>query len=88
MREMVSIRFDYDILGEFYSRKTLGFKPTGLNYRRFETAAQALRFAIEELSSALLSGSVLEVDGERFGAKEMRTLYVSSHYPLRRKNRQ
>lgn len=79
--------FNYDVPGEFYSRKTRGLRSTSLSYHRFDTTAEAIRFAIEDLSSAELGGSTLIVDGERFGAKELRQLYASSLYPLQRKER-
>lgn len=76
--------FNYDMPGEFYSRKTQSMRPSGLTYQRFETVAEAIRFAIEDLPSAALGGCMLEADGERFGAKELRALYASPRYPLRR----
>jgi hypothetical protein len=77
--------FNYDVPAEFFSRKTQVLKPSGLTYRRFGTAAEAIRFAIEDVSSAVLGGSTLIVDGERFGAKELKQLYASALYPLQRK---
>jgi hypothetical protein len=50
-------------------------------YRRFARAADAVRFAIEELPPELLLGAVLEVDGERFGGEDIRRLYVSVPLP-------
>jgi hypothetical protein len=76
--------FNYEIPGEFYSRKSQGMKPTGLTYQRFNTVAEAIRFAIEDLPSAAFGGCMLEADGERFGARELRALYANSKYPLRR----
>lgn len=60
----------------------------GVSYKRFETAADALRFAIEELDAKLLFGAVLEVDEERFNEAEMRDLYARAEYPLARRNAQ
>ena len=80
--------FNYNMPGEFYSRKTQGMKPSGLTYQRFDTVAEAIRFAIENLPSAALGGCLLEADGERFGAKELRALYASPRYPLQRANQQ
>lgn len=78
--------FNYDNPGEFYSRKTQGPRPRGLSYHRFDTVAEAIRFAMEDLSSAALGGCMLEANGERFGAKELRALYASPRFPLRRSN--
>jgi hypothetical protein len=76
--------FDYAVPGEFYSRKRSGRKPTGLTYQRFDLAAEAIRFAIEDLPSAAFTGCMLEASGERFGARELRALYESPRYPLPR----
>lgn len=56
-----------------------------ITYRRFNTAAEALRFAMEEIPPAVLLGAYLEVDEARFGVAEMRNLYDAEAYPLKRK---
>ena len=54
-------------------------------YRRFAQAADAIRFAIEELPPELLSGTFLEVEEERFGHDGIRLLYDDAAYPLARR---
>jgi hypothetical protein len=76
--------FNYRSPGEIYSRSTLRMKPSGLSYRRFGTAAEAIRFAMEALPSTALDGCILETDGKRLSGPEVRELYLSQHYPLRR----
>ena len=76
--------FDYEMPGEFYSRKKQGMRPSSLTYQRFGTVAEAIRFAMEDLPSAALGGCMLETNGERFGARELRELYASPRYPLPR----
>jgi hypothetical protein len=76
--------FDYKMPGEFYSRKRQGMRPSSLTYQRFDTVAEAIRFAMEDLPSAAVGGCMLEADGERFGARELRELYTSPRYPLPR----
>jgi hypothetical protein len=76
--------FNYEIPGEFYSRKHQGTKSTGLTYQRFKTAAEAIRFALEALPPAALNSSMLEAGGDRYWGKELRTLYADPKYPLRR----
>jgi hypothetical protein len=76
-------RFDYGAPAELYPSRIK--KGRGrITYKRFDTAAEALRFAIEEIPSAVLLGAYLEVDEARFGVQEIRFLYESAGYPLKR----
>lgn len=75
--------FDYSAPAELFPSRGKRGK-NQMRYRRFDTAAAALRFAIEEMSPPVLLGAFLEVEEKRFGAKEMRFLYSSAAYPLRR----
>jgi hypothetical protein len=79
------IYFNYNASVDFYSRRSPGKKASSLTFQRFDTAAEAIRFAIEDLPSAAFGGCMLEADGERFGAKELKELYASPRYPLPRK---
>ena len=53
-------------------------------YRRFASAAEGVRFAIEELPAPLLLGACLEIDEKRFDRDGIRALYDSPAYPLPR----
>ena len=53
--------------------------------RAFRTAAQAIRFALEEAAPVSLKGASLQVAGQRFRKDEMIWLYRSLDYPLPRK---
>jgi Arc/MetJ-type ribon-helix-helix transcriptional regulator len=58
-------------------------QPTG--YGRFARAADAIRFAIEELPPELLLAAQLKVAEERFDGDGIRRLYESIEYPLARR---
>jgi hypothetical protein len=76
--------FDYSAEAEVFSRTSGKALRQPLGYRRFARAADAIRFAIEELSPQLLIGTYLEVDEERYEGKQIRRLYENEHYPLTR----
>lgn len=76
--------FDYALEAELFpsrSRKLTG--PSA--YRRFAQAADAIRFAIEELPPDVLRGTYLEVDEERYDSEGIRRLYQGAGYPLARR---
>jgi hypothetical protein len=54
------------------------------NYRRFDTAADAIRHVIEETPATMLTGTVLETENRCFGSEEIRGLYDAQDYPLQR----
>ena len=55
-----------------------------MRYRRFDTAAEAICFAIEELPAPMLTGVYLQVEDERFDGDQIRELYDSAAYPFAR----
>jgi len=75
--------FDYDAPAELYpGRNRKSAKK--VTYRRFQTAADAIRFAVEELPELLLIGSCIEIDERRLNYKDIQALYASEQYPLKR----
>ena len=66
-------RFDYSAEGSCSSNTSETTRgPVG--YKRFTSAAEAIRFAVEELPPDLLRRAYLEVDEERLDAKGVRQL--------------
>jgi hypothetical protein len=80
--------FDYSSEAELFSAKSKNSRRPPLGYKRFVRAADAIRFAIEELPSELLISTRLEVDEARYDGGEIRRLYESAEYPLRRRTAQ
>ena len=58
-----------------------------VGYKRFGTAAEAIRFTIEELPPAFLAGTILEVREERFNELQIRLLYNRPDYPFARRHK-
>jgi hypothetical protein len=77
--------FDYEAVAELFPTGSRKFNRQFARYRRFDRAADALRFAIEELPPQLFLGAYLEVEEERFNSNEMRRLYDSAEFPLARR---
>ena len=56
-----------------------------LGYRRFPTAAEAIRFAIEDFPAVRTLGAWMQIGDERFDSDAIQRLYESSDYPLKRR---
>jgi hypothetical protein len=74
--------FDYNAPAELFLAKRTKIRRE--KYRRFATAAEAIRYAVEELPSLRLLGASMQVGDERFNCDAIQRLYESSDYPLRR----
>jgi len=77
--------FDYNAAAELFPARRRVPKRQPIGYRCFAQAAQAIRFAVEEVAPELLVGACLEVDERRYGSDDIRRLYESSNYPLARR---
>ncbi|HEX2862112.1 MAG TPA: hypothetical protein VHN79_10755 [Lacunisphaera sp.] len=55
-----------------------------LRYRRFDTLAEAVRFALEELPADERDGALIEADEIRYTGVEIVALYQAAGYPLPR----
>lgn len=76
--------FDYNTEAELFPSRNRKSRGQTIGYRRFAQAADAIRFAIEELAPERLLGACLEVDEERYDREGIRRLYESDDYPLAR----
>jgi hypothetical protein len=74
--------FDYNAPAELFLSKRLGL--TREKYRRFATAAEAIRYAIEVLRTPKAFGAHLEVRDQRLNSNDILRLYESEDYPLRK----
>ena len=86
--------FDYNIVAELVPTKNDSELSSGksrrhrrypVGYGRFARAAEAIRFAIEELPPELLPDACLEVGKKIFDRDGIRRLYDSEDYPLVRR---
>jgi hypothetical protein len=84
-REGEIMTFDYCSPAELFTAKRKGGSRQRLGYRRFATAAEAIRFAVEEFPAMRSLGAWILVGDERFDSKEIHRLYESDDYPLGRR---
>jgi hypothetical protein len=80
-RESSVYKFDYNAPAELYPGRSRNSSKK-IGYRRFETAADAIRFAIEDLPEPLLLGACIEIDERRLNHQDIQALYASEQYPL------
>ena len=74
--------FDYSAPAELFLAKRT--KSRRAKYRRFATAAEAIRYAVEDLPYLRALGAWLQVGDERFSSDDIQRLYEGSDYPLRK----
>jgi hypothetical protein len=80
-----TVTFDYGIPAELFMAKRKGGPRQRLHYRRFATAAEAIRFAVEELPAVRTLGAWMQVGDQRFDGDDIQRLYESDDYPLQRR---
>jgi hypothetical protein len=76
--------FGYHAAAELFPTRRRLSQRQPFGYRRFADAAEAIRFAMEDVPTDSLPGSFLEVDEQRYGSDDIRRLYESAKYPLTR----
>lgn len=77
------MQFDFEAPAELFM-----VKRKGITYRRFATASEAIRFAIEDFPAIRTLGVSMQVGDERYDGDDIQRLYHSSEYPNRRRKRQ
>jgi hypothetical protein len=79
--------FDYSMEAALFFAKGTKFRQQALEYRLFVRAAEAIRFAIEDLPSNVLRACSLEVGEDRYVGVAILGLYESVDYPLPRRTK-
>ena len=63
--------------GVFISRQPGSRRNKPMVYHRFSTAAEAIKFAVEEFPASVSDGVVMEVGDKRFDLEAIRSMYRS-----------
>src|SRR3981189_673632 len=79
--------FSFNTAAELFPAAIRKKKRAGFAYRRFGTAAEAVRVGSDEWPADWLNGAYLQVDEARFDQSGIRTLYESQEFPLPRRPR-
>jgi hypothetical protein len=79
------MKFDYCVPAELFVGKQRGGRRQRLGYRRFASAAEAIRFAVEDFPAVRTLGAWMQVGEERYDSDDIHRLYESGDYPLPRR---
>jgi hypothetical protein len=77
--------FDFNVPAELFSGDRRRNKRLAMQYRRFESGAEAVRFAVEGQAAERLRTTIIEADDVRIEADEISRLYASEAYPFERR---
>jgi hypothetical protein len=76
---------DFTAAAELFANKRKSFRSrVPLKYKRFDSLAEAVRFAVEELGDDL-NGINIRTESDDVSGAAIRTLYDDAAYPLERK---
>jgi hypothetical protein len=75
--------FDYAASAELFIPKGKPGARRSPSYRRFATAAEAIRFAVENFPAVRTLGAWMKVGEERFNGDDIQRLYESIGFPRR-----
>jgi hypothetical protein len=82
---MTAQEFDYNLPTElFIPKRGGGGRRQPINYRPFSTAAEAIRFAVEEFPAVRTFGAWMRVGDRRYNGDKICWLYERNEYPLSR----
>ena len=70
--------FDYELPAELFTAKRKGGARSRLGYRRFATAAEAIRFIVEDFPAVCTLGAWMQVGDTRYNSDDIRRLYEES----------
>jgi hypothetical protein len=79
------MNFDYGLPAELFMAKRKGRGRSRLISRRFATAAEAIRFVVEDFPAIRALGAWIQVGNKRFDGEDIYRLYKSHLFPLRRR---
>ena len=77
-------RFNYGAPAGLFTKTSRRMRGQTVKYRRFDTAAEAIRCAVEELPAPVLPGITMEVEEDTFDHLAILRLYEDPQYPLPR----
>jgi hypothetical protein len=69
-------RFDYNAPAKLFPSRNRK-APSKVKYRRFDKAAEAIRFAVGEPAEPQLLGAYIETENGRIGHREIRALMTA-----------
>jgi hypothetical protein len=74
--------FDYDAPAGVFTRPVSGRRGAAAKYKRFDSAAEAIRYMVEEVPPPLWPGITLETGDETLDHRQILELYSAGEYPL------